>query len=112
MEEKPYLDQLDEKLKAARNRLRKGEEVKNLKAGAPTLFEIIDGEISLEINKGYDDRAPLTYNDYLESHGAVRGIRRIRNLLDSREVEAPQAQAEVTAIENNIKQIKDDQKQK
>lgn len=105
-----YVRELELKLQARRDAARKGNQVKVLKDSAPLLFEIIDGEISLEINKGYSD-TPLSYEGYLESHGAVRGIKRIRNLLDSKEVEAVQASQEVQALENNLKQIKDDKKQ-
>ena len=105
-----YVRELELKLQARREAARKGNQVKVLKDSAPLLFEIIDGEISLEINKGYSDK-PLSYEGYLESHGAVRGIKRIRNLLDSKEVEAVQASQEVQALENNLKQIKDDKKQ-
>lgn len=100
-----YIQQMEEKLKASRARVKTGREMKALKSSAPTLFEIIDGEISLELNRGYGDEA-LSYEAYLESHGAVRGIRRIRNLIDSKEAEEVQASQEVTAIEDNIKLVK------
>jgi hypothetical protein len=109
-EEKPYIDQLEDKLKAARGRLRQGREVAALKESAPTLFDIIDTEISLAVNRMTQDK-PLDYDAYLSTHGEVKGIKRIRNLIDAKEIDAPQAQAEVKAIEDNIKQIKDDQKQ-
>lgn len=105
-----YIDELNEKLKAARKRVKKGREAKALKTSAPSLFEIIDGEISLEINRGYGEK-PLSYEEYLESHGAVRGIKRIRNLLDSAAAEEAHAVEEVKAIEGSIKQFKDEQKQ-
>lgn len=105
-----YEQQLNEKLAAARKRVRQGREVKALKSAAPTLFEIIDGEISLEINRGYGEK-PLSYDEYLESHGAVRGIKRIRNLLDSKEAEEVAASQEVEGIQSTLKQIKDDKKQ-
>lgn len=98
---------MEQKLKSARSRVRVGREMKALKQSAPTLFEIIDGEISLEINRGYNDKTPLSYDEYLASHGAVRGIRRIRNLIDSREAEEVQASQEVKAIEDNIKLVKE-----
>lgn len=101
-----YIQEAEEKLKAARARLKVGREMKALKGSAPTLFEIIDGEISLELNKGYNDTAPLNYDEYLESHGAVRGMRRIRNLIDAKEVEEVHASEEVAAIEQNIKLVK------
>lgn len=109
--EKPYIEQLHDKLQAARDRLKKGQEAKNLKAGAPTLFEIIDGEISLAVNRMTQDK-PLDYESYLSAHGEVKMGKRIRDLINSKEAEAPQAQAEVIAIENNIEQIKNDKKQK
>lgn len=105
-----YELQLHEKLEAARIRLRQGKEVEALKASAPTLFEIIDGELTLEINKGYNDNKALSYDEYLDSHGAVRGIRKIRNLLNSKEAEAGQAKQEVVALEENIEQIRNDKK--
>lgn len=106
-----YRQELEAKLQAARNRVKQGAQVKHLKAAAPTLFEIIDGEITLEVNKGYGDK-PLSYDEYLESHGAVRGIKRIRNLLDSKEAEAQAAQQEVDGITSNIEQLKDDEKKR
>ena len=103
-----YVQEMQEKLKASRARLRQGREIKALKASAPTLFDIIDTEISLELNRGYDDKAPLSYEQYLESHGAVRGIRRIRNLIDAKESEEVQAAQEVEALEENIKLVSSD----
>lgn len=105
-----YVQELEAKLAASRKRVKEGREMKALKNSAPTLFDIIDTEISLELNRGYGD-TPLTYEQYLASHGAVRGIRRIRNLIDSKEAEEVQASQEVTAIQDNLKQIKNDQKQ-
>ena len=84
--------------------------MKALKAGAPTLFEIIDGEISLIINKMNQEK-PLDYEAYLSAHGEAKGIRRIRDLVNSKEAEEIQASQEVTALTDNLKQIKDDQKQ-
>ena len=46
-----YESQLAAKLSAARKRLAQGNEMKALKNSAPTLFEIIDGQITLELNK-------------------------------------------------------------
>jgi hypothetical protein len=106
-----YMLQMHNKLEAARDRLKQGTEVKALKASAPTLFEIIDGEISLVVNSMTQEKA-LSYDDYLSKHGQVRGILKIRNLLDSKEAEAFAAKQEVTALEQNIKQIQDDKKQK
>lgn len=105
-----YRDELEAKLQAARQRVKKGREAKALKDSAPTLYEIMDSEISLELNRGYNDDKPLPYDDYLESHGAVRGIRRIRNLLDSAAVEEVVAAQEVKAIQDNIKLMDDGKK--
>lgn len=105
-----YMQDLAAKLEAARARVRQGNEIKALKASAPTLFEIMDGEISLALNKMTQD-TPLSYEEYLSAHGKIIGIKRIRNLLDSKEVEAPSASQEAQAIQDNIKQIQDDQKQ-
>lgn len=106
-----YIQEMSDKLEAARKRVKQGNEVKALKQSAPTLFEIIDGEISLVVNKMTQEK-PLDYDAYLSAHGQVVGVRRIRDLLNSKEAEAPQAQAEAKGLEENIKQIKDDQKQK
>lgn len=106
-----YEHELNQKLSAARKRLRQGREIKALKSSAPTLFEIIDSEISLEVNRGYGE-TPLSYEAYLESHGAVRGIKRIRNLLDSREAEEESASNEVAVIQDQLKQFENDKKQK
>lgn len=109
MEQKSYQEQLHEKLQAARTRVKQGNEVKALKASAPTLFEIMDTEITLAVSKMTSDK-PVSHDEYLSLHGQVRGIMRVRDLLNSKEVEAPQAQAEAIAIEENIKQIKNDEK--
>lgn len=111
MAEQPdYMTQLNEKLQAARARVKQGNEVKALKESAPTLFEIMDTEISLIVNTMTQEK-PLSHDDYLSAHGKVRGVMSIRNLLNSKEAEAPAAQQEVKGIEENIKQIKNDQKQ-
>jgi len=106
-----YIEELESKLQAARKRVKSGREAKILKASAPTLFEIIDGEISLAVNRMTQDK-PLDYDGYLSAHGEVKGIRRIRDLLNSKEAEEVQAAQEVTAIQDNLKQLKNDQKQK
>ena len=105
-----YVQELEAKLKATRQRAKEGEQAKQLKANASVLYDVIDGEISLAVNRAFSD-TPLPYEEYLSAHGEVKGIRRIRNLLDAKEVQAGQAQAEVDAIQSNLKQIKDDQKQ-
>lgn len=104
-----YIDELEAKLQAARIRVKQARQIKALKESAPELFEIIDTEISLEINKGYGDK-PLTYEQYLESHGAVRGIKRIRNIMDAREAEEVAASEQVKTITENVKILKDEQK--
>lgn len=106
-----YRQDLDAKLKAAQKRVRQGRELKALKESAPSLFEIIDGEISMEVNRGYGEN-PLSHEDYLESHGAVRGIRRIRNIIDAREAEEGVASQEVQGIQETLKQFDNDKKQK
>lgn len=109
-QEKPYIQQLEEKLEATRKRAKTGAQFKNLKAGAPALFEVIDGEISLLVNKMTQEK-PLDYDAYLSAHGQVVGIRRIRDLVNSKEAEESQAVAEAKAIQDNIKLVKNDQKQ-
>jgi hypothetical protein len=105
-----YIQEMQEKLEAARKRVKQGNQVKALKESAPTLFEIIDGEISLVVNR-MTQPTPLPYDEYLSTHGQVVGIRKIRDLLNSKEAEAPAAAQEVSGLQDNIKQIKDDQKQ-
>jgi hypothetical protein len=105
-----YLTQLEEKLQAARKRVKQAREMKALKTGAPTLLEIIDGEISLAVNRMTADK-PLDHDAYLSAHGEVKGIRRIRNLIDAKEADEAAAVQEVDGIQDNVKQIKDDQKQ-
>lgn len=102
-----YTDDLKKKLESARKRVRKGRQVKAIKEAAPDILEIIDGEISLEINRGYGDK-PLNYEEYLESHGAVRGIKRIRNLMDAAEVDEASAAQEVKVINEQLEQFKKD----
>ena len=100
-----YIQEMEEKLKASRARVRSGNEMKILKQSAPTLFEIIDGEISIGVTKMTQD-TPLSYDEYLSVHGQVVGIKRIRNLIDAKDVEAQQAAQEVKDLENNIKLVK------
>lgn len=104
------MQDLNAKLQSARKRVKEGNEVKALKESAPTLFEIMDTEISLTVNSMTQEK-PLSYDEYLSAHGKVRGVMSIRNLLNSKEAEAPAAQQEVQGIQDNIKQIKNDQKQ-
>lgn len=106
-----YKTQLAQKLEASRKRVRQGREMKALKESAPTLFEIIDGEISLAVNQMTDSK-PLSYEEYLSKHGEVRGIMRIRNLIDAKEVEEVAAAQEVEAINGALKNIETNEKQK
>lgn len=100
-----YMQELEAKLKSSRVRVRTGREMKALKQSAPTLFEIIDTEISFAVNRMTQD-APLSREDYLSTHGQIVGIRRIRNLIDAKEIDEIQAAQEVKAIEDNIKEMK------
>jgi hypothetical protein len=102
-----YTQELANKLEAARIRVRQGTEVKQLKASAPTLFEIIDTEISLLVNK-MTSNVPMPRDEYLSAHGQVVGIRRIRSLLDSKEAEEVAASQEVQAIEGQLNQFNND----
>lgn len=104
MAEASYRDQLNEKLAAARKRVNQGRQAKALKAGAPALFEIIDGEVSLLLNKAFDVK-PLPYDQYLSAHGEMRGMKRIRDLLTAKEVEEEAASQEVEAIRNNLEEL-------
>ncbi len=106
-----YIEDLNATLAAARSRLKQGREMKALKASAPTLFEIIDGEISLLATRALSGEKPLAYDDYLSAHGEMKMAKRIRDLVDAKEVQEPQAQAEVTAIQETLKQLQDDKKQ-
>lgn len=106
-----YKTQLNEKLAAAQARLKQGREVKQLKASSPTLFEIMDTEISLAVNKMTQEE-PLSDRDYLQAHGYVRGIMKIRNLLNSKEAEEASTSKEVEAIQGQLEQFEDDKKQK
>lgn len=99
-----YTQELEEKLRSARKRVREGAEVSALKASAPTLFEIIDGEMSLAVNRAFSEK-PLSHEEYLSAHGEVKGIRRIRNLIDAKEALQPQAAAEAEAIQNNLENL-------
>ena len=100
-----YTKNLNQRLASLRKRVRQGNEITALRASAPTLFEIIDGEISLELNRAFGDK-PLGYEDYLESHGAVRGIKRIRSLLEAKEAEVESSVNAAQAVEDDLKQIK------
>lgn len=105
-----YIEELTLKLAAARKRIRQGVEVKQLKASAPTLFEIMDGEISLAVNKAFSQK-PLPHDEYLSVHGQVVGIRRIRDLLNAKEVEEVVAAQEATALQEQLKQFENDKAQ-
>lgn len=105
-----YIEDLENKLVAARKRVSQGNEARALKDSAPTLYEIMDTEISLAVNK-MTQKEPLSYEDYLSVHGQVVGIRSIRDLLHSKEVEAPAALQEADAIDKQLKQFKQDAKE-
>lgn len=105
-----YEQELNEKLASARKRVSTGREMKALKASAPSLFEIIDGEISLVLNRTFAEK-PLPYDEYLNAHGEMKGMKRIRNLIDAKEIDEIQAAQEAEAIKGNLKQIQDDKKQ-
>lgn len=102
-----YQQQLSQKLEAAKKRVRQGQEIKALKGSAPTLFEIIDGEVSMLVNQ-MTQPEPLSYEEYLSKHGQARGFLRIRNLIDSKEAEADSAAQEVEAIKDTLKTIQDE----
>lgn len=100
-----YITELETTLAATKNRLKTARKMKIVKDSAPEFFDIIDLEISLAVNRMTQDK-PLSYDEYLSAHGEVRGIRRIRNLIDSKLVEEQATAAEVTAIQDNLKLVK------
>lgn len=102
-----YVTQLNEKLVAARKRVKQGAEARALKESAPTLYEIIDGEISLAVNK-MTQNEPLSHEQYLSAHGQVVGIRRIRDLLNAKESEEVTSAQEVEAIKDNLERMNND----
>lgn len=102
-----YVQELESKLKSARERVRKGTELKGLKQSTPTLFEIIDNEISLAVNKMTQQKA-CSYEEYLSLHGQVVGIRRIRNVIDGKILEVDSASQEATVLGDQLKQFEDD----
>lgn len=104
-----YRQELTEKLSSARKRVKLGREMKALKAGAPALFEIIDGEAQLIYTKVFGE-TPLPYDEYLSAHGEMRNIKRIRNLIDAKEVDEVMAANEAAAIQANLDQMKQDDK--
>lgn len=105
-----YTEAMEAKLLSARARVKQGREVKQLKENAPTLFQIIDGEISLSVTK-MTAVIPLSYDEYLSQHGRVAGMKSIRDLLNFKEAEEVVASQEVAAIEGQLKQFKNDNKQ-
>lgn len=104
-----YQSDLGKKLAAAQERVRTGRQVKALKQAAPDFFEIIDLEISLSVNRAFGDK-PLPYDDYLTEHGKVAGMRRVRDLLNSKEAEEVAASQEVTAIQETLSSVQNVQK--
>lgn len=106
-----YQQELAAKLEAAKKRVRQGRQVKALRESAPDFFEIIDGEVKNILAKMTAPK-PLSYEEYLSAHGESRGIAKVRALFESKEAEEVAASQEVEAIQDNIKQLKNDQKQK
>lgn len=104
-----YEQQMRAKLKASRERVKQGREMKALKAGAPTLFEIMDGEISLIVNK-MTAPEPMPRDEYLSAHGQVVGIRKVRDLIDFKESEESVSVQEVEAITGQLEQFENDKK--
>jgi len=105
-----YEQELQAKLKSLKDKVRQGREIKALKASAPSLVEIIDGEMSLLATRTFGS-TPLSYDEYLSAHGEMKGIKRIRNLIDAKEVEETATAQQVTDIQNQLKQFADDKKQ-
>lgn len=105
-----YIDDLNKKLASSRKRVRMGKEMAAIKASAPTLFEIIDGEITLAVSMMTKDTA-LSYDEYLDLHGKVVGMKRIRDLINAKEDDAVGAAQEVASIEGQLKQFKNDSQQ-
>lgn len=91
-----YIKNLTAKRDAARKRVNEGRAVKALKDNAPALFELIDTEISLALNR-MTQPTPLSDRDYLAAHGEIKALQRIRSVLEAREVEEV-AQAEQAKI--------------
>lgn len=104
-----YTKDLEKKLETARQRVKAGREAKALKKSAPMLFEIMDSEISLSLNR-MTSAAPLTHDQYLAEYGQIKGIQRVRDLINSKEAEEVAASEHATAIEKQLNQFKNDKK--
>lgn len=105
-----YEIELSNKLEAARKRVKYSNEMKHVKSVAPTLFSIIDDEMSILLNKMTQDE-PLSNEEYLDAHGKFMGMKRIRNLIDAKELDGIAASQEVDAIQDQLKQFDNDKKQ-
>lgn len=105
MIKKPYRQELEEQLVSARERIRQGREAKNLKDNSKVLYEIIDLEISLLVNE-MAGGTPLDRDTYLDVHGQLKGIRRIRDLLESKIVELPSVEQTAEATQNQLESLK------
>lgn len=104
-----YIQELEANLNAARKRATTGTQVKVLKSNAPALFDVIDGEVTLLVNK-MTAADPLDRDTYLDIHGQLRGIMRIRDLLNAKEAEADAAIAQTQDVESQLKQMKAERK--
>lgn len=100
------MQELNDKLNAARKRVNKSRNFKAIQEASPDLLEVMDLEVSLALNRMTADEA-LSYDEYLSEHGVVKGIRKIRNLMNSAIAEEQSASNEVNEIEKQIKSIKE-----
>lgn len=104
---KTYIEQLEDTLAQKRKDIADARHIKVLKSAAPLLFEIMDTEVSLLLNKMTQDE-PLTHEQYLSAHGQVVGVRRIRNLLTKKESGEENALVEAKVIEDQLGELKKD----
>src|SRR5690349_8586155 len=99
-----YQKELVEKLAAAQKRVRQGRAVKALKDNAPDLFEIIDIEITLGLNK-LTQPEPLSDREHLATHGYIKGLQKARDIMNAVEKQEVSAAAEARAVDEQLQSI-------
>lgn len=109
-DEQAYRDQLDKDIAAAQKRVSDGVAASNFleTSEGKLIQDWINMSVSRELDK-MTAKVPMTDEEYLESHGAVRVLKEFNVMLQSKAAVGTAAQAEVEALNEQRAAITDTQ---
>lgn len=100
-----YKQTLMAQLELNRKKINKARSLTAFKEGVPDILDVVSDEISKRVDS-MTAKSPLSYEDYLDAHGAVRALRDFNDILTSSEAKAASIEPVIKTQEDQLKQVK------